>query len=60
MPSSLAWAIELLDRADVVVAPGSFFGPEGEGYVLMAMVPTLKECERAAESLDRLFAEVRA
>ena len=57
---SLAWAIELLDRADVVVAPGSFFGPEGEGYVRMAMVPTLEECERAAGSLDRLFAEVRA
>ena len=32
--------------------PGSFFGPEGEGYVRMAMVPTLEECERAAEALD--------
>ena len=29
---------------DVVVAPGSFFGPEGEGYVRMAMVPTLDDC----------------
>ena len=57
---SLAWALELLDRADVVVAPGSFFGPEGEGYVRMAMVPTLDECERAAAAMDRLFAEVRA
>ena len=57
---SLAWALELLDRADVVVAPGSFFGPEGEGYVRMAMVPTLDECERAAAVMDRLFAEVRA
>jgi len=57
---SLAWTLELLDRADVVVAPGSFFGPEGEGYVRMAMVPTQDECERAATSLDRLFAEVRA
>ena len=35
------WAFDLLDRAGVVVAPGSFFGPEGEGYVRMAMVPTL-------------------
>ena len=32
---------------------GSFFGPEGEGYVRMAMVPTMEECERAARSLDR-------
>jgi succinyldiaminopimelate transaminase len=49
---SLTWALELLDRANVVVAPGSFFGPEGEGYVRMAMVPTLDECERAARALD--------
>ncbi len=45
--SSFDWALELLDRAGVIVAPGSFFGPEGEGYVRMAMVPTLAECERA-------------
>jgi acetylornithine aminotransferase len=54
------WAFELLERADVVVAPGSFFGPEGEGYVRMAMVPTLEACERAAEALDGVLAEVPA
>jgi succinyldiaminopimelate transaminase len=57
---SLAWALELLDRADIVVAPGSFFGPEGEGYVRIAMVPTLEECERAARALDGVLREVRA
>jgi acetylornithine aminotransferase len=57
---SLDWALDLLDRADVVVAPGSFFGAEGEGFVRMAMVPTLAECERAAEALDRIVAEVSA
>jgi len=57
---SLAWALELLDRADVVVAPGSFFGPEGEGYVRMAMVPTRAECERAARSLEAVLQGVRA
>jgi len=57
---SLAWALQLLDRADLVVAPGSFFGPEGEGYVRMAMVPTLEECDRAARALDRALDEVRA
>lgn len=56
---SLDWALELLDRAGVIVAPGSFFGPEGEGYVRMALVPTLTECERAVEALDQLLAEVR-
>jgi aspartate/methionine/tyrosine aminotransferase len=32
----------------IVVAPGSFFGPAGEGYVRLALVPTQDECERAA------------
>jgi acetylornithine aminotransferase len=51
--SSLDWSLRLLADADVIVAPGSFFGPDGEGYVRMAMVPTLDECERAVERLDR-------
>jgi acetylornithine aminotransferase len=56
---SLDWALELLER-DLVVAPGSFFGPEGEGYVRIALVPTLDRCERAARTLDHLLAEVPA
>ena len=28
---SLAWALDLLERGGVIVAPGSFFGPEGRG-----------------------------
>jgi succinyldiaminopimelate transaminase len=57
--TSLDWAIDLLDRGDIVVAPGSFFGPEGEGFVRMAMVPTIEACARAASTLDDLLAEVR-
>jgi acetylornithine aminotransferase len=57
---SLEWALELLHRTGIVVAPGSFFGPEGEGYVRMAMVPSLDECRRAATILDDVLAEVRA
>ena len=53
--TSLGWSLELLDGADVIVAPGSFLGPEGEGYVRIAMVPTIEECERAAEALDRVL-----
>jgi acetylornithine aminotransferase len=59
--SSLSWALELLERAGVVVAPGSFFGPEGEGYVRLATVPTEGECREAAAALDTLLSEgVRA
>ncbi len=49
--SSAAWAEELLAH-DVVVAPGAFFGPEGEGFVRIAMVPTFDECVRAVGVLD--------
>ena len=40
-------AAELLDHG-VVLAPGSVFGPAGEGFLRLALVPTLAECERAA------------
>ena len=36
----------------IVVAPGSFFGAAGEGYVRLALVPTEEECARAAEILE--------
>jgi len=44
------FARRLLERG-IVVAPGSFFGPSGEGYVRFALVPTQAECERAAAIL---------
>jgi acetylornithine aminotransferase len=40
----------LLERG-ILVSPGEFFGPSGAGYVRFALVPTLEECERAAELL---------
>ena len=48
--SSEEFAKRLLERG-IVVAPGSFFGDAGEGYVRVALVPTLAECERAAAIL---------
>ena len=41
---------ELLERG-IIVSPGEMFGPSGAGYVRFALVPTLEECERAAEIL---------
>lgn len=46
----LAATDRLLD-AGVVVSPGRFFGPGGEGYLRLALVPTLQECEQAVEVL---------
>ena len=43
---------ERLLRHGVVVAPGAYLGESGEGYVRIALVPTLAECERAAAILE--------
>ena len=43
-------ADSLMERG-ILVSPGEFFGPSGAGYVRFALVPTLEECERAAELL---------
>ena len=42
----------LLDH-HVVVSPGRAFGPGGEGYIRLALVPTLDECAEAAEAVVR-------
>lgn len=44
-------AARLLERG-VVVAPGAYLGPSGEGYVRFALVPTEEECRLAAEILE--------
>jgi succinyldiaminopimelate transaminase len=42
---------DALLEGGLIVSPGEMFGPSGEGYVRFALVPTLEECERAAEIL---------
>ena len=49
--SSEAFARRLLERG-VLVAPGAYLGPSGEGYFRLALVPTEAECVRAAEILE--------
>ncbi|HEX8121947.1 MAG TPA: aminotransferase class I/II-fold pyridoxal phosphate-dependent enzyme [Solirubrobacteraceae bacterium] len=44
------FAERALERG-IVVAPGDYLGPGGEGHVRVALVPTLEECERAAAVL---------
>jgi succinyldiaminopimelate transaminase len=50
----LAVTDRLLD-AGVVVSPGRFFGEGGEGYLRLALVPTLDECADAADVLRRVL-----
>jgi acetylornithine aminotransferase len=48
---SEALALRLLERG-IVVAPGAYLGPSGEGYVRFALVPTEEDCRDAAEILE--------
>jgi aspartate/methionine/tyrosine aminotransferase len=52
---SAAYAAALLG-AGIVVAPGAFFGPAGEGYVRVALVPTAEDCAEAARRMLALAA----
>jgi succinyldiaminopimelate transaminase len=47
-------AEQLLEHG-VIVSPGTFFGPAGDGYFRMALVPTEEECRRAATILERVL-----
>ena len=51
---SQAFALELMEKAGVIVTPGASFGPSGEGYVRFALVmppERLREaCQRIGES----------
>jgi acetylornithine aminotransferase len=46
------FARTLLDHGLLV---GSFFGPAGEGYVRLALVPTEEECAEAARILEEVL-----
>jgi acetylornithine aminotransferase len=53
-PEAEALAARLIDGG-VIVTPGSFFGPAGEGFIRVALVPPVEDCERAAAMLERLL-----
>lgn len=45
---------ESLLKLGVVVTPGSYLGPGGEGFVRWALVPTLGQCREAIERMRAL------
>jgi len=46
-----SFALRLLQERGIAFAPGTYFGPGGEGHVRIALVPTLADCHRAADLL---------
>jgi aminotransferase len=52
--SSSTFADELLEKADVMVAPGIGFGTHGEGYVRVGLLSSEERLREAAERIGRL------
>ncbi len=52
---SFNFAMRLLEEANVVASPGVGFGPEGEGYLRMALVENEKRLRQAMRNLRLSF-----
>ena len=48
---SEAFVLDLVEKAGVLVTPGSAFGPSGEGYVRMALVQDPSVLQQAVEQI---------
>ena len=47
--TSESYAARLAEK-NILVVPGNSFGPSGEGFIRLAMVPTLADCKAATEA----------
>jgi LL-diaminopimelate aminotransferase len=52
--TSEAFALSVLEETGVALAPGSFFGPGGEGYVRFSVTAPTHRLEEAVERFQRL------
>ena len=50
---SIDFALRLMDEAEVSVSPGRAFGPNGEGYVRVALVENEQRLRQAMRQIDR-------
>jgi LL-diaminopimelate aminotransferase len=50
------YALRLLEEG-IIVSPGSSFGPGGEGFFRVALVPGIKECKEAISIWENLLRE---
>ncbi len=54
---SLEFSKQLLEKAEVAVAPGVGYGEEGEGFVRIALVENEQRLRQAARNVKRFLAE---
>ncbi len=55
---SLQFAVEMMKRANVAVAPGIGFGQEGEGYLRLALVENENRIRQALRQIKRALADI--
>ena len=53
--TSAEFATDLLDRAHISLAPGSIFGPGGEGYVRLSFTAPIERVEEAMQRMENTF-----
>jgi aspartate/methionine/tyrosine aminotransferase len=51
--TSIEFTYTLIDMANVVVTPGSAFGPNGEGYVRIALIQSVEKLKEVISSIDK-------
>ena len=56
--SSEVFAAELLQATGIALTPGNGFGPQGEGWMRLALVHPVEELERGAERIGQWLARL--
>lgn len=55
---SIRFAVEMMNRANVAVAPGAGFGEEGEEYLRLALVENENRIRQALKQMKRSLADI--
>jgi alanine-synthesizing transaminase len=55
---SIKFSIEMMNRANVAVAPGAGFGIEGEGFLRLALVENENRVSQALKQMRRALKEI--
>lgn len=55
---SIKFSIEMMNRANVALAPGAGFGEEGEGYLRLALVENENRVSQALKQMRRALKEI--
>ena len=57
---TIDFCLDMIEKAEVAMCPGGAFGPEGEGYVRIAMVENEHRIRQAFRQLDRVLNKTTA